>query len=232
MSPDSVDLITATIGFVFTLMILSYVIGDNPLFRVATHIFIGISAGYVALVLWEQVIYNRLIAPFIYGNDPIQKVLLVIPLVMGAFLLTKLSPRQQWLGRWVVAYIVGVGAAAAIAGAVMGTLIPQTWASMNLFNIAAPDNTTFLIKVVDGILILIGAIATLAYFQFTVQASQAQSGKRGQVMRVIAFVGEVFLAITFAVLFVGVFSAALTAFIDRVAALIDLFSTLSSFLFS
>ena len=33
-------------GFIFTVLILSYLLGDNPLFRVGIHLFIGISVGY------------------------------------------------------------------------------------------------------------------------------------------------------------------------------------------
>ena len=50
ISPDQINLFTGVISFLFTLLIFSYVLGDNPLFRVAVYIFIGVSAGYIAVV--------------------------------------------------------------------------------------------------------------------------------------------------------------------------------------
>jgi predicted membrane protein len=40
------DPIGAIIGFILTIMVLSYIIGDNALFRLAIHIFIGAASGY------------------------------------------------------------------------------------------------------------------------------------------------------------------------------------------
>ena len=50
------DGIGAFLGFVLTLLIFSYLIGDNPLFRITVHIFIGVSAGFAAVIALENVI--------------------------------------------------------------------------------------------------------------------------------------------------------------------------------
>jgi predicted membrane protein len=41
------DLIWGIIGFLLSILVFSYLIGDNPLFRFAIHLFIGVSAGVV-----------------------------------------------------------------------------------------------------------------------------------------------------------------------------------------
>ena len=38
---ESIGLI---LGFILTLCVYSYVLGDNPLFRVASHLLVGVSA--------------------------------------------------------------------------------------------------------------------------------------------------------------------------------------------
>ncbi|MDP2995015.1 MAG: hypothetical protein Q8N46_07850, partial [Anaerolineales bacterium] len=129
-SANVVDLITGGISFLLTLMVLSYLIGDNPAFRVAVYIFIGVSAGYAAAVAWHQVLFPRLIVPLLSGNWA-DRLLTVVPLVLGLLLLFKLSPRTSRLGTPSMAFLVGVGAAVAVGGAVMGTLFPQARASMN-----------------------------------------------------------------------------------------------------
>ena len=50
-------------AFLLTLFIFSYLIGDNPLFRIAVYIFVGVSAGYVAAVACRQVLWPDLFFP-------------------------------------------------------------------------------------------------------------------------------------------------------------------------
>jgi hypothetical protein len=217
----SPDFIIGILSLLFTVLILSYVIGDNPAFRVAIHVFIGIAAGYVAAIVLLQVIENKMILPLFLG-DTTEKFLVVIPsLIFGMFLLTKLSPRFEWLGRPVVAFLVGTGAAAAVAGAMMGTIYPQLMGSINMFDVnKSPES------IVGSVFILLGTVATLAYFQFTVLGKKAPIGKRGIIANAVALIGQVFIAITLGTLFAGVFSAALAALVDRIESIvlfIDLF---------
>ena len=76
----SLDLITGIVAFLFTLFIFSYLIGDNPLFRLAVYIFVGVSAGYVAAVAYRQVLWPDLFFPLLTGSIA-QKALLVNPLI-------------------------------------------------------------------------------------------------------------------------------------------------------
>ena len=48
---NMLDLIGALLGFVLTIFIFSYIGGDNVLFRITTHLFVGVAAGYVAIVV-------------------------------------------------------------------------------------------------------------------------------------------------------------------------------------
>lgn len=218
ISSNIIDLITGGISFLLSLMVLSYLIGDNPAFRVAVYIFIGVSAGYAAAVAWHQVLYPRLIVPLISGN-----LLTIIPLVLGLLLLLKLSPRVARLGTPSMAFLVGVGAAVAVSGAVMGTLFPQTWASMNALNFSDAGQY-WLEHLVEGIVILVGTVTTLVYFHFGAKATAA-GPQRGKLVNRLSWVGQGFIAITFGVLFAGVLMAAITALIER---LNFIFSFLSS----
>jgi hypothetical protein len=59
------DPVGALIGFVLTLMVLSYIIGDNFLFRLAIHIFIGVASGYAAVLIISNVIWNQVLVPLL-----------------------------------------------------------------------------------------------------------------------------------------------------------------------
>jgi len=211
----SPDLIAGFVAFLFTLLIFSYLIGDNPLFRIAVYIFVGVSAGYVAAVAWRQVIWADLFFPLITGM-PAQKALLTIPLILSALLLTKVSPRLTQLGMPTMALLVGVSAAVAVGGAVTGTLFPQISATINMFDVrSATSAAQFAELIFNGAWILAGVTTTLVYFHFGARTTKDGSVRRFGLIELIAFIGSIFLAITLGVLFAGVYSAALTALIDR-----------------
>lgn len=199
------------LSLLFTVLILSYAIGDNPAFRLAIHTFIGISAGYVTAIVLLQVIANKMVLPLFAGGTT-EKILVIVPLILGVFLLAKISQRTEWMGRPVVAFLVGTGAAAAVAGALTGTLYPQVTGSIDALD---PQQ-----NLPVGIVILLGTVATLAYFQFTLLGKKAPTGRRGWLINAIAVVGQVFIAITLGALFAGVFSAALAALIDRIQSIV------------
>ena len=124
-----------------------------------------------------------------------------------------------------MAYIVGVSAAAAIGGAVLGTLIPQTLASMNLLDVQASQafDADLGLRLVNGIIILIGTLTTLSYFQFSSLSSITDKTQLQTWIEALGQIGQVFVAITFGFLFAGVFSAALTALIGRVLFSVEFF---------
>src|SRR5512140_1943279 len=93
----SPDLIAGVTAFLFTLVIFSYLIGDNPLFRIAIYIFVGVSAGYVAVVAFWQVLWPDLLRPFFTGSM-MQKVTLLVPFVLSGLLLMKGWPSLSRLG--------------------------------------------------------------------------------------------------------------------------------------
>jgi hypothetical protein len=214
----SIEVLSAFIGFILTLMVFSYLIGDNPLFRIAIYIFIGVSSGYAATV----VLYNVLIPKFSLLLDLNQFVLLVIPLILCLTLLAKLFPRFSWIGNFAMAVLVGVGAATAIGGALIGTLIPQARASMNAVNIStAANNLEKASKAIEGGVMLVGTVLTLAYFHFSARRAPDGSVKRNAILELLAWGGRIFIAITFGVLFAGVYMTALTAMIERLSSMID-----------
>jgi predicted membrane protein len=214
------DFIGGLIGFLLTLMVLSYLIGDNPLFRVAIYIFVGVSAGYAAAVAWWQILWPRLFNPLIGGN-PVDRILAFLALVLGVLLLMKISPRTSRLGGPAVAYLVGVAAAVAIGGAVLGTIIPQTQASFKIMDISHAGNDLAEV-LITGIVMLIVTISTLAYFHFGARATPT-GPQRNRFITILGWMGQVFIAITLGVLFAGVFSASLTALIERIGSISDFF---------
>jgi hypothetical protein len=186
------------------------------MFRIATYLFVGVAAGYVATMLLYQVILPRLFWPALQGG----LLTVLVPLILSVFLVAKLFPRFSRLGNIPMGYIVGVAAAVIIGGAVLGTLFGQGQASINMFSLSAPiASPQGMMQVLGAIFILVGTICTLAYFNFGAIArpmvGATEPPHRAPVVEILARFGQIFIAITLGALFAGIFAASITALIER-----------------
>jgi hypothetical protein len=221
-----VDLIGAIIGFLLTIVILSYVIGDNILFRMAISIFIGVASGYAAVLVIYNVLWYKVLVPAYQlvtggqsGNLGTYVIRVIPAVILGIWMMVKISPRLARVGTPVLAFLTGVGAATVIAGAVRGTIFPQIGASINLLNIqiAPPELSKLVGWFINGLIILVGTITTLIYFQFGVKPQdEGALSQRSAIMEYLATAGQGFIVVALGVLFAGVYIASLSALIDRV----------------
>ena len=220
-----IELISALVGLLLTLMVFSYLIGDNPLFRIAVYLFIGVASGYAATVVWQYVLVPRLFQSLAAFNP-----LSIVPLVLGISLLAKLSPRISWVGSFAMAVLVGVGAAAAVGGALIGTLMPQAQAAIDGFDIlSAGSGLEAASRLLEGAIMLAGTVFTLASFHFSAGRAVDGTPRRNRILEGIAWVGRIFIAITFGALFAGVYMSALTAMIERLSFVINFIRQLVGF---
>jgi hypothetical protein len=212
-----IELISGLVGLILTLMVFSYLIGDNPLFRIAVYLFIGVASGYAATVVWHYVLFPKLSQALDTLNP-----FAIIPLILGLSLLTKLFPRISWVGSFAMAVLVGVAAAAAVGGALIGTLLPQAQAAIDGFDFrSAGSGPNALIQLVEGGVMLLGTVFTLASFHFSAGRAADGAAKRNRIIEGIAWVGRIFIAITFGALFAGVYVSALTAMIERLSFILN-----------
>jgi len=222
------DLLWTLIAFFLTILVLSYVLGDNALFRFVMMVFVGISAGYAAVLIYYQVLLPRLISPLL-TLPTAEKTVYIVPAVLGILLLFKLSPRLSVLGNPSMALLTGVGAAIAIGGAVTGTLFGQISGAISPFDLAGVQGGNWLSQLVGGIVLLGGTICSLAYFHFGARKKEGENtGSQPALIHILGRIGQVFIAITLGALFAGVLSAALAALIERLAFLINVIKPLIS----
>ncbi len=197
------------LGFVLTLMVFSYLLGDNLLYRIAIYAFVGLAAGFVTIVTLESVLlpwFNAAINTGDTGN----LILGVIPLIFGAFLLLRMTKRFSQLGTLVLAVIIGVGTAVALVGTISGTLIPLTSTTAS-----APG-----LDALNGFILVIGVISTLIYFQYLARRAPGGEIQRGLVVRTVGAVGQGFIAVTLGALYGGAILTGLVVFSERIAFLI------------
>lgn len=213
------DILWTAISFLLTLLILSFIFGDNPLFRIAAYLFVGVSAGYAAVLIIYQIMWPRVVVPIVSGEW-----VTAIPLALGLLLTFRLVPSASRMGNLSMAYLAGTAAAVAIGGAMIGTLVAQTRGAVASFDQAGAGGS----QLIEASVMLVGTITTLIYFQFSARSQPNQPAQRPALVEALAQLGKLFIAITLGALFAGVLSAALVALIDRIG---FLQTTLITYLF-
>jgi hypothetical protein len=203
MSADELtSLLTGLVAVVLTLLVFSRLLGDNPAYRVAQYLFVGVSLGYAFVVIYHQVLLPSLLSMLADSADPLSLGLRLTPWIIGLLLLTRLTGRQtvSWLANIPLALLFGVGTALAVGGALLGTLVPQMIDTMR-----PVGSDPF--QVVGAVLLLLGVILTLCYFYFTVPRNTA----RGRVVALGASIGRWLLMVAFGFFFAGGLLTYLTA---------------------
>lgn len=179
------------LGVFLTLCVLSFLYKDNPFYRLAEHLFVGVSTGYVTVRQFFDTLLPNLIAPLLSGLSgraffpqayvswwPIHFVGAAFCVLMFA----RYSKRFSYLSRWPLALVVGAFAGINIVGYASGDLVQQIDASM--VSLDAPVAVA-----IERVIVTIGFITTLLYFFF----SKAHTGALG----VAAKVGIWFMMIAF-----------------------------------
>ena len=189
------DVIPVLVGAAFTIAVLSYLIGDNPAYRVAVHILVGVGAAYALLVAVSQVLYPGLVLNIGSGNLS-RQVFGLFGLLGCIFLLAKLLRRTAWLGNMSVGYLLGVGAGLAMGGALAGTLIPQVISAAGPL---APPGASWLAWI-SGLLMLVATVTTLIAFAYWRGSRQGAIGAFGMVGRACLYVA---FGATFALIFIA-----------------------------
>ncbi|MBK8134860.1 MAG: hypothetical protein IPK52_03305 [Chloroflexi bacterium] len=195
-------------GFILTLMVFSALLGDNFFYRLAVYVFVGMSAGYAAVVTWNSVLIPW-IRDTILSGEPVRVVYGSVPLVLGALLLFKGSARLGRLSGLTMALLIGVGTAVTLIGATAGTLIPLT------FGVTKPalDTPSFLISIA-------GVVCSLVYFQYVAVRTPSGGSRRSLPIMSLSLVGQAFIVVTLGALYASAILSSLAVFSDRVAYII------------
>ena len=99
---------------------------------------------------------------------------------------------------------------------------------MNVFDlkIAASNNISSVEAIGNGAVVLLGTILTMVYFHFGAKPKADGSMRRSGLIEIAAWMGRIFIGITLGAIFAGVYAAALTALIERIASIINFITTL------
>lgn len=206
------DIWTIT-GAVLTLIVLSRIAGDNPIFRLSQYLFVGLSLGFSVIILWSQIL--QFWQPAFEQGEPAGVGLIVVPLLLGLLLLSRLGgQRLSWIANLPLGILFGVAAALAAGGALLGTTLPQIQATVTPTQ-AGADLAT---QIGSWIVLPLGVILVLLSFTYTGK----QAGRGTPLWCAISSAGRWLLIGSLGGFFAGAMLTFLNALVERVDFLIRL----------
>ena len=183
----------------FTLCILSFLYGDNPLYKLAEAVFVGVSAGYWMVVgFWTGIVQNLFskLAPDLIRSSLLpglpesqeQELIYLFPLLLSVLMLMRLSPVGGWISRWALAFFIGATAGIRLLGYLQSDFIRQIQSTILPLLVVGTQGFDFSASL-QNLTIVVGVLSCLTYFFFSIE----HKGVVGGVSRL----GIWFLMITF-----------------------------------
>ena len=173
-----------------TMIILSFLYRDNPLYKAAEHVMVGLAMGYFAVYYVFQVLeprfWNKLVrnqmeeGDLLFGSADTFRWALLIPAILGILMLTRIFPKVAWLSRWSIATSIGIASGLAIPVTIQANITTQVLAAVRLpvqyvqalFGVSGggpmPGFTDVALWQVGVPILMVGTVCVLTYFFFSV----------------------------------------------------------------
>ena len=216
----------AWIAAFLTLGIFSYLYKDNPFYKIAENVFVGVSAAYVAAISFWTQIYPNLFGRLFPKDGPLSftglefdfnhefNILYLFPLILGLMMLLSVFQQFNWMARWGIAYTVAIAAGLKAFGYLNSNVLNQVKASsVDLFSGSLPFFSLGGDSVFNHIVLLVGSISSLMYFYFL----KEQTGNFGR----LSGLGIYFLMVSFGASFGFAVMGRISLLIGRFNDLID-----------
>jgi len=178
-----------TLNGILTLMILSFLYKDNPFYKFAEHLFVGVSAAYwMVQGVWQTLMPNLIarITPGLVSSfmpeaaDRAPEYHFIIPALFGLLLLTRLLPKGNWLSRWALAFVVGYAAGTNFVRYLQSDFVAQIQSTMLPLLVLRDSGGIDIGQSFSHIVLIVGVFSGLVYFFF----SKEHKGVTGSISRV------------------------------------------------
>ncbi|MBU1652802.1 hypothetical protein KKA00_11310 [bacterium] len=188
-----------TLSAFLTLAVLSFLYRDNPFYKFAEHLFVGVSAAFWMCVgFWTTIVQNLLprlsdgLTTFFEVPQQDHNYFFFIPVILGILLLMRLSPKGGVISRWPLAFIVGTTAGLNFVRYLRSDFIKQIsstfvpllgteWQGIGPFFSSLDLSAVGQLAVISSnLVIFIGVVCGIIYFFF----SKEHTGLFGRASRV------------------------------------------------
>lgn len=190
------------ISALLSLAIFSFLYRDNPFYRFAEHIFVGVANGWAVTFYWHNILAPSLFDPLFRQGQ----LYYIIPFAIGMCYLTRFIPRVSWLVRIPIGLTIGYYTGAYIPAAIQTFIIRQVQGTILTSENFQAWNAGSM-GVVWSLILFIGVICVLSYFYF----SREHKGILGVTSRI----GIIFVMIGFGAAFGYTVMARISLLIGR-----------------
>lgn len=167
------EIVGAWISIFLTLCIFSFLYRDNPIYKLAEHLFLGVSIG-----VGVTEIYFGAFKPNVFDKLAGGNLLPIFPLIMVVMLFMKLSRTYGWVARIPIAFLVAAYAGVKLTGEANANLMTQVaqtmpdlqqlWADHGIWDWSADGAGVF-----SALFLVAGLCACLLHFYFSAPHSRA-----------------------------------------------------------
>ena len=180
-----------------TLAIFSFLIRENPFYRLFEHLFMGVATAVGIMATIKYFIVPDVIDP-LFGLDvnsypdgtlvaPYNSanLLLLIPIAFGSLYYCILTKRFSWLAQVVIGFSLGIGAGNAFK-AVLNEMMPQLKDSFRPLYVSGD-----ILASVSNLIFIVTLVCSMTYFFFTFKRSEngviAKSAATGRYLMMCCF---------------------------------------------
>jgi hypothetical protein len=206
------DFFGVWVAALLTLFIFSFLYKDNPFYKFAEYLFVGISAGYYVGYYYYNVLIPNFWVPFWQQG----RYEYIIAVILGITILFRMSRKSGWVSRFGFAFVIGCGAGINFITYLQSNAMAQVYGTIApLVALAKGDNGGILFdwkNTLYNLIMIIGVTSGLVYFYF----SKPHKGFLG----VTARLGIWFLMVSFGASFGYTIMARISLLIGRMQFLI------------
>lgn len=164
------------VGIFLTISILSFLYDDNPFYKLAEHLFVGVSVGFVIVQQWEGTVRPQLLERLASGQ-PATIALYAVPLVLSVLLFARLVPGRGHLAHIGFAMVFGSIAGMSIPNLGESDVVRQLYSTITAVRGLGDRPWT---DVIGTVFLVLGLASALMYFFFSAE----HKGAVGRVARV------------------------------------------------
>jgi len=173
------DLASAKVwaGALSTFAVYSFLWKENRFFRAFQNLYVGLAAGYSLVVNFNN-IKRQAWGPLTDKGD----YSMLIPIILGILLYTRLSKKYSWVARYPMAFLMGIGAALSMK-AIESDFVRQIQASIITLSGKGIGGTF------NNLVLTLGTAFALVYFFFTFKPNKVTevTGRLGRWVLMLCF---------------------------------------------
>lgn len=188
-----------TIGIIIaaglTLTMYSFLYRDNPFYKIAENLYVGVTTGYMIIIMWQNYLRPEVYDKFF--DAPTQEALYEAlmyrtwPVIFGILILMRLSKKYSWASRYSYALMVGWGAGLIIVTVIDSYILRQLEAAVKPLQEAATADggAVMWFQIASAVFALASTVAVLWYFFFSLEHKGIGNGvsKFGILVLMISF---------------------------------------------